>query len=84
VSDAGDFYFADEDAELVARERGKHMAIMRGIPRRRAELAEAERDMVRYARLLGIGWDEIAAAIGGTADEALGQYGEPARGTDLF
>lgn len=80
----GSFYFADEDAELVARERDKHMAIMRGIPRRRAELAEAERDMVRYARLLGISWDDIGTAIGMTGEAALKQYGEPEPGADPF
>ena len=74
----------EEDAELLRRERDRHMAVLRDIPRRRTELAEHERIVVHYARLLGISWDEIAAAVGGTAEAALGTYGEPEPGADPF
>jgi len=74
----------DEDAELLAREREQHMAIVRGIPAARAELAEGERSLVHYARMLGISWDDIAAAIGAAADEARKQYGEPPADAEPF
>lgn len=84
VTTEGGFYFADEDAELVAREREQHMAILRGIPDRQTDLYEQERSVVRYARMLGISWDDIAAAIGTTGEAALEQYGEPAPGDMPF
>lgn len=74
----------DDDAEVIRRERERHTAKLREIPARRAELGQRERDLVRYARLLGIGWDQIAEAIGSTADAAAGQYGEPEPGADPF
>jgi hypothetical protein len=74
----------DDDAEVIRRERERHTTMLRAIPDERAELDQRERDLVRYARLLGIGWDQIAEAIGGTADAALGQYGEPEPGADPF
>jgi hypothetical protein len=74
----------DGDAEVIRRERERHTAMLRAIPDERAELDQRERDLVRYARLLGIGWDQIAEAIGGTADAALRQYGEPEPGADPF
>ena len=86
MSGADDSRFADEDAELVAREREQHMAMLRDIPRRRAELAEHERIVVHYARLLGISWDDIAAAVGGfnSGQQAAERYGEPSPEADPF
>lgn len=75
---------ADDDAELVRRERERHMADLRQIPAERARLGQRERDLVRYARIIGISWDDIAEAIGGTADQARGTYGEPEPGEDPF
>lgn len=82
--DAGDFYFADKDAALLAREREQHMAMLRGIPQARKDAAERERAIVHFARHLGISWPDIAAAIGSTADVALAEYGEPQPGADPF
>jgi hypothetical protein len=80
----GDFYFADEDAELVARERERHMTLVRGIPAARAELDGRELAIVRYARMLGIGWESIGEATGTSADAAREKYGEPAPGDMPF
>lgn len=54
----------DEDAELLRlRERQQARALLQGIPRRRAELAESEKLLVWNARNAGIGWGEIAAEL---------------------
>jgi hypothetical protein len=75
----------DDDAEVIRRERELHTAMLRAIPDERAELDQRERDMVRYARLLGIGWDEIAAAIGHEDNITVQEkYGEPEPGADPF
>jgi hypothetical protein len=66
-ADGVSFYFADEDLALVARAREHHMTMLRGIPQERRDAAERERAIVRYARQLGISWDDIAAAVGGSA-----------------
>ena len=60
------------------------MASLREIPEARRRAAERERDLVHYARQLGISWDDIAAAIGGSAGEAVAEYGEPEPGADPF
>lgn len=74
----------DEDAQAVARERERHLADLRHIPAERARLGQREHDLVRYARMIGITWDDIAAAIGTAADAALEQYGEPGPDEDPF
>lgn len=77
---------ADDDAEVIRRERERHMAALRDIPARRAQLAEHERVTVRYARMIGISWDDIATAIGGFSAgwQAAEKYGEPEPGADPF
>jgi hypothetical protein len=74
----------DDDAQVIRREREHHIAALRQIPGERARLSQRERDLVRYARLLGIGWDQIADAIGSTADAAAERYGEPEPGAEPF
>jgi hypothetical protein len=74
----------DDDAQVIRRERERHMTALREIPGERDRLDKRERDLVRYARLLGIGWDQIAEATGGTADAALERYGEPEPGAEPF
>jgi hypothetical protein len=75
---------ADEDAAVLAREREAHMALLRAIPGERARLAEREQAAVHYARLLGIGWDEVGSALGMGAGEALERYGEPPADAEPF
>ncbi len=77
---------AEEDAELVARERSYYLALLREIPVDRARLDERERERVRYPRSVGIGWDEIAAALGiGSGGDAAREYfGEPEPGEAPF
>ena len=76
----------DDDAQVIRRERERHMAMLREIPATRARLDKRERDLVRYARLLGIGWDDIAEAIGGFSAgwQAAEKYGEPEPGAEPF
>lgn len=81
---AGD-RFADEDAQLVAREREQHMAMLRSIPDARREAAEREQAIVRYARMLGISWDDIAEAIEHQDNITVQEkYGEPEPGDSPF
>jgi hypothetical protein len=75
---------AEEDAELVARERSYYLTRLREIPVDRARIDERERDLTRSARMAGVGWDLIGAAIGLTAEAALEKHGEPAPGEDPF
>lgn len=75
---------SDDDAAILARERERHLMALREIPDDRARLDARERDLVRYARHIGISWDDIAQAIGGTAGDALEQYGEPEPGDSPF
>lgn len=76
---------ADDDAEVIRRERERHMAALRDIPARRAQLAEHERVTVRYARMIGISWDDIATAIGHEDNITVQEkYGEPEPGEDPF
>lgn len=74
----------DDDAELIRQERERHLTALRDIPARRARLSQHEHDTVRYARIIGISWDQIAHAIGSTADQARDKYGEPGPGEDPF
>lgn len=74
-----------EDDEVIRRERENHMTMLRSIPRRRAELDEMERSIVRYARLIGISWDDIAEAIGHEDNITVQEkYGEPGPDEDPF
>ena len=75
---------AEEDAEAVRREREWILVRLREIPPDRARLEERERVFVWNARLAGIGWDEIAGALGLTAEAALGKHGEPPPGDVPF
>jgi hypothetical protein len=76
----------DDDTEVIRREREHHITALREIPGERARLDQRERDLVRYARLLGIGWDDIADAIGGFSAgwQAAEKYGEPEPGAEPF
>lgn len=73
---------ADEDAEDIRREQQHWLAKLQAIPGKRAQLDVDERETVRQARLAGVGWDEIAAAIGVTDPAA--RYGEPDPDQDPF
>jgi hypothetical protein len=75
----------DDDAEVIRREREYYTAMLREIPGERARLGQRERDLVRYARLLGIGWDDIAEAIGHEDNITVQEkYGEPEPGAEPF
>lgn len=54
------------------------------VPADRARLEERERDLVRYCRSIGIGWEEIGEATGMTAEAALEKHGEPEPGEPPF
>jgi hypothetical protein len=77
---------AEEDAELLERERSHYLSLLREIPADRARLDERERDLVRYLRTIGIGWDEIAKTVGGFSAgwQAAEKYGEPEPGEAPF
>jgi hypothetical protein len=75
---------AAEDAEVLARERRYYLNLLGEIPVERARLEERERDLARFVRSIGVPWDEIAAAVGLTAEAALERYGEPEPGRAPF
>jgi hypothetical protein len=68
---------AEEDAELIRREREYYLRLLEGIRLDRSLLEERERDFTRAARSAGIGWDLIAAALGTEPGEARERFGEP-------
>lgn len=76
------YYFEGEDPELLARAREHTTTLLHGMsltrltPDRSHHLVEVERHVVHSARQLGMTWDDIAAAIGITAEQAREQYGE--------
>lgn len=75
----------DDDAQVVAREREHYLARLRQIPGERASLDRHERELVRYARLIDISWDDIAAAIGHEDNITVQEkYGEPGPGAEPF
>lgn len=74
----------EEDAEVLRREREAYMAKLGEVVSDREMLDRKERDLARYARHIGIGWDEIGGALGMTAAEALEKFGEPPPGEDPF
>lgn len=75
---------AEEDAEVIASERRHYLTLLREIPGERARLEERERDLARFTRSIGVGWDEIGPAVGLTAEAALEKYGEPEPGEAPF
>lgn len=75
---------AEEDAELLRREREYYLRLLEGIRLDRSLLEERERDFTRAARSAGIGWDLIAAALGTEPDEARERFGEPEAGEPPF
>lgn len=75
---------ADDDAAAVRREREWLLSKLRRARVDRVLLDEREHDLVKAARIAGIGWPEIAEAIGTTADAALAKHGEPEPGEDPF
>jgi hypothetical protein len=78
VSDAG------EDAAILAREREWLLGMLRDTVTERQRQDERERLLVRNARIAGIGWDEVAGALGMGAGEALERYGEPPADAEPF
>lgn len=75
---------AEEDAELIRREREWLLSRLREVQAGRARLEERERDLARGARSAGIGWELIGEATGMSADAAREKFGEPAPGDMPF
>jgi hypothetical protein len=75
---------AEEDADLLRREREGYLARLGEVVFDRELLDGKEHDLARYGRHIGIGWDEIAEALGMTAEAALEKFGEPPPGEDPF
>ncbi len=73
---------SDDDAADIAREQQHWLTQLNAIPAKREQLGHDEQETVRQARLAGISWNQIAAALGSTAGEVREKYGEP--GGDPF
>lgn len=75
---------AEEDAELLRREREWLLERLREIPAERERLDAREQNLVWNAREADTGWDEIGGALGTTGAAALKKHGEPPAGVAPF